>query len=65
MTVRIGGTVLLSLLGLGLAGMMYEDYVRDLFLKTPRDLSELISTGADPILGPRDNGSLFRPGFPY
>ena len=41
--------MLLSLLGLGLAGMMYEGYVRDLFLKTPRDLSELISTGADPI----------------
>ena len=49
MIVRVGGTVLLSLLGLGLAGMMYEGYVRDLFLKTPRDLSELISTGADPI----------------
>ena len=36
------------LLGLGLAGMMYEGYVRDLFLETPRDLSELISSGADP-----------------
>ena len=49
MIVRVGGTVLLSLLGLGLAGMMYEGYVRELFLKTPRELSERISTGADPI----------------
>lgn len=49
MIVKLGGTVLLVLLGLSLAGMMYEGYVRDLFLETPRDLNELISSGADPI----------------
>ena len=49
MIIKLGGTVLLILLGLGLAGMMYEGYVRDLFLETPRDLNELISSGTDPI----------------
>ena len=48
MIIKLGGTVLLILLGLGLAGMMYEGYVRDLFLETPRDLNELISSGSDP-----------------
>jgi len=45
MIAKSGGTVLLILLGLGFAGMMYEGYVRDLFLETPRDLNELISRG--------------------
>jgi len=49
MIAKSGGTVLLILLGLGFAGMMYEGYVRDLFLETPRDLNELISRGTDPI----------------
>lgn len=46
---KVSGAVFLILFSLAVSSMMYEGYVRDLFLETPQDLSDLISSGIDPI----------------